>query len=450
MSETRPVCFVIMPFGSKRDPGGGPDIDFDCIYETAVRPGIEAAGMEPVRADEERTGGIIHKPMFERLLLCDYAVADLTTANANVFYELGVRHAARTATTLAIFARQQSLPFDVDFLRALPYDLAEGNAFGESQAASLRQAIADRLNELRGVAHETAAPDSPVFQLLDDYPAPEIGRLKTDLFREQLEATASIQKRLESARESRDRERLKELGAGLDPEQAEAGVLVDLFLSFRALSMWAEMVELYERMPVELKRAVMVREQLGLAQNRLGQRQQAIDTLETVIAEHGPSSESCGILGRVYKDLWSEAKAAGEGTLADGYLRKAIDSYERGFRADWRDAYPGINAVTLLELAGETERRDELLPVVRFAARQRQAAKPDFWDHATLLELAVLASDREAAGQHLGDALVAVREAWEPESTANNLKLIREARRARGCAEPWLDEMITALEKRST
>ena len=39
------------------------------------------------------TGGIIHKPMFERLILCDYAVADLTTANANVFYELGIRHA---------------------------------------------------------------------------------------------------------------------------------------------------------------------------------------------------------------------------------------------------------------------------------------------------------------------------------------------------------------------
>jgi hypothetical protein len=33
--------------------------------------------------------------MFERLLLCDFAVADLTTANANVFYELGVRHAVR-------------------------------------------------------------------------------------------------------------------------------------------------------------------------------------------------------------------------------------------------------------------------------------------------------------------------------------------------------------------
>src|SRR4029077_6839859 len=57
------------------------------------------AGLLPVRADEEQSGGIIHKPMFERLILCEIAVADLTTANANVFYELGVRHAVKPATT---------------------------------------------------------------------------------------------------------------------------------------------------------------------------------------------------------------------------------------------------------------------------------------------------------------------------------------------------------------
>jgi hypothetical protein len=58
-------------------------------------PSVVIAGLQPLRADEEVTGGIIHKPMFERLILCEYAVADLTTANANVFYELGVRHAVR-------------------------------------------------------------------------------------------------------------------------------------------------------------------------------------------------------------------------------------------------------------------------------------------------------------------------------------------------------------------
>src|SRR5512142_582039 len=99
----RPLCFVLMPFGRK--PGvGGAVIDFDEVYQAVLRPAIEAAELEPIRADEEQAGGIIHKPMFERLILCEYAVADLTAANANVFYELGVRHAVKPFSTLLVFA----------------------------------------------------------------------------------------------------------------------------------------------------------------------------------------------------------------------------------------------------------------------------------------------------------------------------------------------------------
>lgn len=134
----KPLCFVLMPFGQKPDPAGGAVIDFDRIYYAAVKPAIKAADMQAIRADEERTGGIIHKAMFERLLLCDYAVADLTTANANVFYELGVRHTARPATTLTIFANHQPIPFDVNFLRSMSYDLGENNAFGDVEAKTLR------------------------------------------------------------------------------------------------------------------------------------------------------------------------------------------------------------------------------------------------------------------------------------------------------------------------
>jgi hypothetical protein len=51
--------------------------------------------------------------MFERLILCPFAVADLTPANANVYYELGVRHAARPYSTVDMFAEGTKLPFDV-------------------------------------------------------------------------------------------------------------------------------------------------------------------------------------------------------------------------------------------------------------------------------------------------------------------------------------------------
>lgn len=112
-----------MPFG-KKPAGDGQIVNFDIVYEDLIKPAVKAAGLEPLRADEEIIGGVIHKAMYERLVLCEYAVADLTTANANVFYELGVRHSVRPWATQLIFAEGLGqLPFDVGLLRAMPYKL---------------------------------------------------------------------------------------------------------------------------------------------------------------------------------------------------------------------------------------------------------------------------------------------------------------------------------------
>ena len=449
--DQRPLCFVLMPFGTKKDPGGGPDIDFDRIYEAAIRPAIEAAGMEPLRADEERTGGIIHRAMFERLLLCDYAVADLTGANANVFYELGIRHATRPATTLAIFGNQHKPPFDVNYLRSLPYDLGEMNRFGTAEAARLQTQLAQRLGERRVVAIEDAATDSPLFQLLTDFKPPDIARLKTDVFRDQVRYAARTKSELATARSSRDLPALKAIESSLGPlDGVEAGVLVDLFLSYRALQSWDQMIALHDRLPAVLRRAILVREQLAFALNRSGRWEEALRILEEVAREQGPSSETQGLIGRIYKDRWVGARAAGDNPRASGFLSRAIDAYVKGFEADWRDAYPGINAVTLLDIQGTEPaltRKEELLPVVRYAVKRRiQGSRPDYWDYATQLELAVLANDEAATSEALSWATSAIREAWEPLTTANNLRLIQEARKERGVAESWLEQVIAALD----
>src|SRR5215211_4222564 len=111
-----------MPFGLKPDGRGG-SVDFDAVYTDLLAPAIREAELEPLRADQDLVGGMIHKPMFERLILADYAVADLTTANANVFYELGVRHAARPYSTVLVSADVKRTPFDLAPDRVLPYSL---------------------------------------------------------------------------------------------------------------------------------------------------------------------------------------------------------------------------------------------------------------------------------------------------------------------------------------
>ncbi len=99
---------------------------------------------------------------------------------------------------------------------------------------------------------------------------------------------------------------------------------------------------------------------------------------------------------------------------AQGFLEKAIDTYLAGFETDWRDAYPGINAITLMELRDPPdERRTKLIPVARYSAERKLArGKPDYWDYATLLELAVLDLDQKEAIQSLARVIAHKREKW--------------------------------------
>jgi uncharacterized protein DUF4071 len=440
----KPLCFVLMPFGRKAGPGGL-TIDFDAVYSHLIAPAIEKAELEPVRADEEQAGGIIHKPMFERLVLCEFAVADLTTANANVFYELGLRHAVKPFSTTLIFAANSgALPFDVAPLRGLPYTLgADGKPL---RPADDSEALVQRL-----IGARAGAADSPVFQLLDGFP--DIQRLKTDVFRDRVEYSRQMKERLAGARQAGvEKLRAIEQEIAAAPgswENTEAGVVVDLFLSYRAVSAWADMQRLVGEMTPALAATPLVREQHAFALNRSGDSGQAERILLELIAARGPSSETCGLLGRVYKDRWDRALKRDDTLAARGLLKKAISTYLQGFETDWRDAYPGINAVTLMELSDPPDpRRTRLLPVVAYAVERRIAAgKPDYWDYATLVELAVLAKDEEAAIAALGDALAAVREPWERESTANNLRLIGNARARRGERLAWAGAIEAELRK---
>jgi tetratricopeptide (TPR) repeat protein len=436
----KPLCFVLMPFGKKTDETGRL-IDFDQIYEQIIRPGIEAADLESIRDSEETTGGFIHKRMFERLMLCDYAVADLTTANPNVFYELGMRHGVRPHTTVLMSCRGMRLPFDIAPLRLIRYSLdASGSP---TKVDADRDAVRSRL-----IACKNPVEDSPLFQLLTDWPTPDIARLKTDTFRESVDYSQKYKTRLAAARKVGS-EALAQIESELDISTTDPVIVIDLFLSYRAAENWSGMVDLTSKMSPPMARSVLVREQTGLALNRLGKREEAEEVLLKLIEERGPSSETNGILGRVYKDSWKDNRTSGNTTAAIGYLRKAISAYVQGFEADWRDAYPGVNALTLMEINEPLDpRQAELLPVVHYSVKRRLATKrADYWDHAALLELAVLGKDRPGAESALADAIPAIRESWEPRSTANNLGMIREKRSERGEDVDWIVKIETGLEQ---
>src|SRR5215475_14693205 len=161
IDQLAPLCFVLMPFGTKTD-AAGRVTNFDKVYQNVIVPAVTRAGLEPVRADEEKIGGTIHKPMFERLMLCHYAVADITGANPNVFYELGIRHALRPRSTVILFREGTVLPFDIVLVRGISYRTDGAGQPAETETPI--KLIAAQLMEARANPHD----DSPIFQLLDD------------------------------------------------------------------------------------------------------------------------------------------------------------------------------------------------------------------------------------------------------------------------------------------
>jgi hypothetical protein len=174
------------------------------------------------------------------------------------------------------------------------------------------------------------------------------------------------------------------------------------------------MINLVGRSPPPLAKTAMIQEQLALAINRQASkvnepersilRERAEKVILDLLTKRGTNPETNGILGRIYKDSWEEAleEAGNVYSAVSGLLKKAIEAYLQGFEADWRDAYPGINAIKLMEISDPPDqRRYELFPVIQYAVERKIATgKPDYWDYATRLELGVLGRDENLTSLH--------------------------------------------------
>lgn len=111
-----------MPFGEKPDVDGQ-ILDFDEAYEFIIKPAVEERGLDCIRCDKIEKPGCIHAEMIRHIYEDDVAIVDLTTLNANVFYELGVRQALRPSCTVLIRKKGTKSPFNIQGLNAIEYDM---------------------------------------------------------------------------------------------------------------------------------------------------------------------------------------------------------------------------------------------------------------------------------------------------------------------------------------
>jgi len=114
-------CFVISPIGEKESKTRQRS---DKVLEYVIEGAIEEYGYTPVRADEISEPGIITTQIIERIIKSPLVIADLTNHNANVFYELAVRHAARNPVIQLIDSGQE-IPFDVANTRTVRFNLSD-------------------------------------------------------------------------------------------------------------------------------------------------------------------------------------------------------------------------------------------------------------------------------------------------------------------------------------
>jgi tetratricopeptide (TPR) repeat protein len=416
---------MIMPYGRKAtqaEPGRGPaEIDFNALWDLAYVPTIKSLGYEPVRADQD-TGALIIGQMLERLYFADLVLADMTIANGNVYYEVGIRHAAQKAGCVLLAADWSKQLFDVVQMRTIRYPLPEGN-ITEATAAAMQAAIRDDIAALRvGI--------SPMHQSIPGYPA-NVDIRKATTMRDQLAELAAFQTRVRAVRAAPAAERMRRaqdlVAAGGSPPATYPTALSLLLLlrdSVNTAADWNVVLDFVNRLPAHFANESEILEIRAFAAAQAGDNTQAIAELQTLIDLTGPTPERLGLMGGRYKRL---AKAA---TASDSEKRqalaKAIDCYERGMELDLNAYYCSSNLPRLYRTrarAGDEERAQTVLRLVIAACeRAKRLNVADEWLRPTLLAAAFDLGEPDKAEELADDVIAEGQAAWKVQSVLGDLE----------------------------
>ena len=133
-AQQEDICFTIMPFGGWRD----------TYYVDVFKPAIEAAGLVPRRADDLYRPGTIINDIWMYTKQARLILADLSSKNPNVLYELGLAHAIAKPAIL-VTESVDDIPFDLRALRVIEYDKNAPN-WGDILKQSITKSIAEVLS----------------------------------------------------------------------------------------------------------------------------------------------------------------------------------------------------------------------------------------------------------------------------------------------------------------
>ena len=377
-------AFIIRPFGTK----GG--VDFDAVDAKLIQPALSQIGIGGSTTTEIVEQGNIREDMFRLLVCADLVIADISIHNANVFYELGIRHGMRPNATFLLRANVDEYPFDLRTDRYLAYDQNDP----ASSVAPLARALRSTLDSSR--------IDSPVYQVLPNLRAPDATVLQVvpGDFREAVE-------RAYGADQRGDLRLLAHEAASF--EWASEGLRIVGRAQFDLKSNPGAR-ESFEMLR-ELRPAdVETDQRLATIYRRLGDFTRSSQAIQRVItsssADRSQRAEALTLYGQIVRTRWLQSFAGRSGeeartaALRAPELDEALKWYTDAFSQDLNRPHAGLAALGLLCIRNELAHALPAAWTDQFdsdddAARELSAGEAQFGRLASTLQFS-LKSHREA------------------------------------------------------
>jgi len=413
----RPVCFMIMPYATKAtaaapDSGAPDKVNFDRLWDAALRPAIDKSGYEPVRANED-IGALIITEMIERLAISDLVLADVSIPNGNVYYEVGIRHAAQRQGCILTRASWSKPLFDIDQMRQIRYPLPVQEISDET-AAEIIGVVSAAIPKMR-------EGESPFYQVLPKFPEfdPEYVRVFKKTFEELSQFQAEVSAARVATGDDRRKRALALRDAAASGGNVQKAIAMEMLGLLRDCTDGSTTLQFIDSLPESLRNSPLAREQRALALSNTGDHETAIGALRELIQSQGDTSERRGLLGGRYKKRW---KATGNAPDLD----RAIAEYEAGMYLDLNDYYPSSNLARLYRTrkrrGDDVKARIAAAVTLTACERTRRRNGRDGWLNATLLGAAFDDGDLDKAQELADQVAVDGPAAWKLRTTLEDCR----------------------------
>ena len=449
----KPLVFVVMPFGKKQHPNSRMEFDFDDFYHKVFDAlNIDSElDMTFVREDMVDTNGCILTTMIEKLLLAEYVIADLSFSNANVFWELGVRHCAKPRTTFLI-SSEKCNPFDIATQRTIQYQITNCE-ITDDEIENLKQKLKSKLLLAKTQYYDT---DSPVYNLIPSLniniglPEDETKSFmdRALLLNACLEEINMLKNNCSKNNKEQTINNLKDIQLKLGEFNNTNFVIFHRLIEvYKDLEEYNTALELINSInPTFYINSKYLHQEKGFLENRLGQYDNAKSTLKQCIEKFGQDSETYGRLGRVYKDLYDKSTSTID---KKANLDKAIEIYKLGYSLDVRNFYTGINLANLLFLRhseDDVQQMKKISTTLVVVLENIDVNYKDYWAWATELHCHLLLNNIVEANSILSKLFQDNIPIWQYKSTLRDIENVYKQYCSQGQDFKLIKEMIQALK----